>query len=73
MSATEREIRLRIVATDTHCGDGHSNCRRLRPGEERWQCQAHGREIEYGDIREWPQRLPECIAAEGAGQKGGTC
>lgn len=60
-----RHIRLDIApATATHCGEGDGKCRRLRPGEERWRCEAHGREMDYGDIREWPQRLPECLAAE---------
>lgn len=66
MSAREREIRLRIVATDTHCGE---------------ECPASGVEFDdclfYFESRKWDsdsrkhERLPECIAAEGAGQKGG--
>jgi hypothetical protein len=64
MSAREREIRLRIVATDTHC----AGCRCASGAME--TCGAFGKTPK---VDEWGNylRLPECIAAEGAGQKGG--
>ena len=62
MSATEREIRLRIVATDTHCGDGGAQC--IGSGPEFDEC------LLFAAARTWDEkhgaslRLPECIAAE---------
>lgn len=72
MTATKRQIRLDIVATDTHCGAHPTGCPRLRAGEEHWHCTAFGRTMPFGgDVYEWPQRLPQCTAAEGAGREGG--
>jgi len=66
MSATEREIRLRIVATDTHC-DQECNAAAQYGDRCRWL-----REYRVFDhSADAYKRLPECIAAEGAGQKGG--
>lgn len=66
MPATKRRIALDIVATDTHCGK---------------ECPASGVEFDdclfFFESRKWNSgsrkhdRLPECIAAEGAEQKGG--
>ena len=70
MSAREREIWLRIVATDTHCGARMERCRHA---DATWpKCVAfEDSELEL-DLSEMQfKRLPECIAAEGAGQKGG--
>ena len=64
MTATKRQIRLDIVATDTHCGE---------------ECPASGVDFDeclfWSESREWNSgirehvRLPQCIAAEKA-QKG---
>lgn len=71
MSATEREIRLRIVATDTHCGDGEKQ--RCPHGIVGGDCRKFKGRRDY-QVAAWEYfRLDECIAAEGAGQKGGTC
>ena len=71
MSAKEREIRLRIVATDTHCGAGVKLCQRLGLLDGKWRCEAFGVTLGYTlDIEELPARSDMCIAAEGAGQKG---
>ena len=70
MRATERTIQLRIVATDTHCGARMERCRHA---DATWpKCVAfEDSELEL-DLSEMQfKRLPECIAAEGAGQKGG--
>lgn len=69
MSATEREIRLRIVATDTHCGDiSGKHCPKMSCGTESAWCCQFNRGL---GLSKEPPRLFECIAAEGAGQKGG--
>ena len=59
MSATEREIRLRIVATDTHC-DQDCNAAAQYSDRCRWL-----REYRVFDhSADAYRRLPECIAAE---------
>lgn len=69
MPATKRQIALDIVATDTHCGDGEKKrCPHSCLGG---RCSLFSDTRDY-ELAEWEYiRLPECIAAEGAGQKGG--
>ena len=67
-----RHIRLDIApATATHCGVGGVS-RYHRCGNVKWgKCNAFGREtLGIDEDADEYLRLPECIAAEGAGQKG---
>ena len=72
MTATKRRIALDIVATDTHCGSGNltGRCPESSLGGA---CKRFRERLEYDKMAREYLRLPECIAAEGAGQKGGTC
>ena len=60
-----RTIKLRIAATETHCGVNWSQkCNRIRMGEEDARCGVFGKLLlEYVEEK-MPKRLPECIAAE---------
>lgn len=72
MTATKRQIRLDIVATDTHCGAGMERCQYADPT---WpKCVAFEDAALELDLSEMQfKRLPQCIAAENAQEGGGAC
>ena len=70
MPATKRQIRLDIVATETHCGYDWGQCEHLDQGYQR--CAAFPRgALKFDSGACTYKRLPECIAAETAGDGQG--
>lgn len=69
MPATKRRIALDIVATDTHCGEGRTQC-----PHRNWfipmRCDCFPNQSLLPDASLEYKRLPECIAAEKAEADG---
>ena len=64
MTATKRQIRLDIVATDTECGDCQMNLDTLPGGNPGGDfCAVFRTSLKRG-YRNEIMRLPQCIAAE---------